>query len=217
MKTYFLILFTFYSVQISFAQNDEQEMKTLFGNGRISGGFGAVDMNVSPLRDNLNLFVGGKGAVIFDNHLYLGAAGYGMATQEKFNGIDARLPENNPNSDIRIDMTSFGYGGLLIGYTIAPNSLVHIDIPIVIGAGGVDLSDDLITIQDNDFSLKPSIESSAFFVAQPGINIEINMARFCKMGLGGGYRYIYGTNLININDEDLSGWTANFSLKFGKF
>lgn len=195
----------------------EGEMKTLFGEGRLSGAFGGFDMKVSPVRDNLNLFLGGQGGVIFNRHLYLGIAGYGMSTREKFQGIDTRLPENTPNRDIRLDMTGFGYGGLLIGYTIAPNSLVHIDIPVVIGAGGVDLSDDRITLSDDDYTLKPSIESAAFFVAEPGINIELNMARFFRLGLGGGYRYIYGTELVNVSDSDLSGWTANVSLKFGKF
>ena len=192
-------------------------MQTLFGEGRISGAFGGFDMKVSPVRDNLNLLLGGQGGVIFNRHLYLGVAGYGMSTRERFDGLDSRLPETAPNRDIRIDMTGFGYGGLLFGYTIAPNNLVHIDIPVVIGAGGVDLSDDNITLSDDDFTLKPSIESSAFFVAEPGFNIELNMARFFRLGIGGGYRYIYGTDLENLTDNDLSGWTANVSLKFGKF
>lgn len=215
MKTYLITLIFLFVSLAGWAQ--DEEMKTLFGTGRVSGAFGAFDMKVSPVNDNLNLLLGGQGAVIFDKHLYLGVAGYGLSTREKFNGIDVRLPENDPNRDIRIDMTGFGYGGLLIGYTIAPNSLIHVDIPVLIGAGGIDLTDDQITISDNDFTLKPSIESSAFFVAEPGLNIEINMARFFKMGIGGGYRYIYGSDLVNLQDEDLSGWTANVSFRFGKF
>lgn len=195
----------------------DEEMQTLFGNGRLSGAFGAFDMKVSPVRDNINLILGGQAAVIFNEHAYVGVAGYGLSTREKFNGLDARLPETDPNRDIRMDLSGFGYGGILLGYTVSPNSLVHIDFPVLIGAGGVDLTDDNITISNNDFTLKPSIESSAFFVAEPGLNIEINMARFFKMGIGGGYRYIYGTDLVNLSDSDLSGWTANVSLKFGKF
>ncbi len=215
MKKY-ITLFIALSIGVSLMAQDE-EMQTLFGNGRLSGAFGAFDMKVSPVRDNINLILGGQAAVIFNEHAYVGVAGYGLSTREKFNGLDARLPETDPNRDIRMDLSGFGYGGILLGYTVSPNSLVHIDFPVLIGAGGVDLTDDNITISNNDFTLKPSIESSAFFVAEPGLNIEINMARFFKMGIGGGYRYIYGTDLVNLSDSDLSGWTANVSLKFGKF
>ncbi len=215
MKKYVVLIISLVFSEALKAQDGE--MQTLFGNGRLSGAYGAFDMKVSPVNDEINLLLGGQAAVIFNEHAYIGVAGYGLSTREKFDGIDARLPENDPNRDIRIDMSGFGYGGLLFGYTISPNSLIHIDIPVVIGAGGVDLTDDKITISDNDFTLKPSIESSAFFVAEPGLNIEINMARFFKLGLGGGYRYIYGTDLQNLQDSDLSGWTANVSMKFGKF
>ncbi|MEQ8358320.1 MAG: hypothetical protein RH860_02455 [Cytophagales bacterium] len=215
MKKYIILMIALVLAEVVRAQ--DSEMQTLFGNGRLSGAYGAFDMKVSPVNDEINLLLGGQAAVIFNEHAYIGVAGYGLSTREKFNGIDARLPENDPNRDIRIDMSGFGYGGLLFGYTVSPNSLIHIDIPVVIGAGGVDLTDDNITISDNDFTLKPSIESSAFFVAEPGLNIEINMARFFKLGLGGGYRYIYGTDLQNLKDSDLSGWTANVSMKFGKF
>lgn len=215
MKKYIVLMIALVLAEVVRAQ--DSEMQTLFGNGRLSGAYGAFDMKVSPVNDEINLLLGGQAAVIFNEHAYIGVAGYGLSTREKFNGIDARLPENDPNRDIRIDMSGFGYGGLLFGYTVSPNSLIHIDIPVVIGAGGVDLTDDNITISDNDFTLKPSIESSAFFVAEPGLNVEINMARFFKLGLGGGYRYIYGTDLQNLKDSDLSGWTANVSMKFGKF
>ncbi|QNL21634.1 hypothetical protein HZR84_06685 [Hyphobacterium sp. CCMP332] len=215
MKNYIVLLIALILTDVVRAQDGE--MQTLFGNGRLSGAYGAFDLKVSPVNDEINLLLGGQAAVIFNEHAYIGVAGYGLSTREKFNGIDARLPENDPNRDIRIDMSGFGYGGLLFGYTVSPNSLIHIDIPVLIGAGGVDLTDDNITISDNDFTLKPSIESSAFFVAEPGLNIEINMARFFKLGLGGGYRYIYGTDLQNLQDSDLSGWTANVSMKFGKF
>ena len=215
MKKYIVIITLCFSTSL-FAQ-DDKEMKTLFGNSQITGGFGGFELKTSPVRDNINLFIGGHGGIIFNNHTYIGVGGYGISTREKFNGVDVRLPENDPNRPLRLDMTGFGYGGLYLGYTVAPNNLIHIDIPVLIGAGGVDLSDDNVTITNNDFTLKPSVESSAFFVAEPGLNIEFNMASFCKLGLGGGYRWIYGTNLENISDEELSGWTANFSLRFGKF
>ena len=89
MKKYLVIIISILSISPIFAQDGE--MQTLFGNGRLSGAFGSFDMKVSPVNDNLNLMLGGQGAVIFNKHTYIGVAGYGMSTREKFQGLDARL------------------------------------------------------------------------------------------------------------------------------
>ena len=62
------------------------------------------------------------------------------------------------------------------------------------------------------------VENSAFLLFEPGLQLEVNVAQFMKIGLGAGYRMVQGTTLRNdITDDDLTYWTGNFSLIFGKF
>lgn len=216
MRTISFLLIVLIFCFNSYAQ-EEKEMKTLFGDGKIIGAFGSFDIKTGPVRDNINLFLGGHGGIIFNSNFYVGLGGYGLSTIENFNGEDPNVLESDTvNRNVNIDM-SMGYGGIILGYTIAPNSIIHVDFPVLIGAGGVRLGDNEVSIYNQDFPVSPLVENSAFFVVEPGLNVEINLASFCKMGIGGGYRYVYGTDMLNVSDNDLSDWTANFSLKFGKF
>ena len=62
------------------------------------------------------------------------------------------------------------------------------------------------------------VENSAFLLFEPGLQLEVNVTQFMKIGLGAGYRMVQGTTLRNdITDDDLTYWTGNFSLIFGKF
>jgi len=43
------------------------------------------------------------------------------------------------------------------------------------------------------------------------------MTRFFRLDLGVSYRYIAGTSLERLSDSDLSDFSLNLALKFGKF
>jgi hypothetical protein len=54
-------------------------------------------------------------------------------------------------------------------------------------------------------------------VVEPGLEVEINVTRFFKIGLGASYRLVRQSDLITVSDKDLSGFSGGLSLKFGKF
>jgi uncharacterized membrane-anchored protein len=66
---------------------------------------------------------------------------------------------------------------------------------------------------DSEFT----IEKSVFFVIEPGIEVEVNVTKNFRLGAGVTYRYISGTQLENLADEELSGTTGMISFRFGRF
>ena len=72
------------------------------------------------------------------------------------------------------------------------------------------------TNQDFD---SPAVEenSSVILVVEPGAELEINVTRFLRIGLGGSYRIVENVDITDVSNKSLSGFSGNFSLKFGSF
>ena len=191
------------------AQDDD--VKTLFSKNSEIRGFGAFDMKLTDFNDEKALFVGGHGGVILNKHFIFGGGGYGLTTKNDFEIAD----ETGATQELSL---YGGYGGIMLGYIIAPKEVIHVSIPVLIGAGGLEVTDDSHPVVDDQ---RATIERSAFFVVEPGLEVEMNVARFLRIALVGGYRFIQGVDLdLDVNDisnEDLSNWTAGISFKVGKF
>lgn len=214
MKSIITTLIIIVTVGYLAAQDTEepQEIKTLFTKGAKIRGFGGFDMKISPVNNYNTLLIGGHGGIILNNNLIVGGGGYGMSTTNKFDGID-------PAQELYL---YGGYGGLVLGYSLSPKEIIHIHFPVLIGGGGFEVSDrkDLREFRDqNQLALDHRVEHSSVFVVEPGVEVEINVTKFFRFGMGGSYRIVQGAVLDrnNITDSDLSSWAANVSFKFGKF
>lgn len=53
------------------------------------------------------------------------------------------------------------------------------------------------------------------YVWQPSIALEMNVFRWMKIGIDGGYRFVTNNNLKGISEKELSGAYAGLKLKFG--
>lgn len=176
-------------------KNDQ--MQTLFGFDSKITGYGSIDSKFTRLNNKDAVLVGGHGGVIFNSYFYFGLGAYGLVTNNQFAGS---LPDES------LDMF-MGYTGLMMGFNIIPKKVIHFSIPLFVGVGNLELEN------NNVF-----VENSTFLLFEPGLNLEINVVQFMKIGFGAGYRMVQGTNLRNsISDDDLTYWTGNFSLVFGKF
>src|SRR5690606_16697319 len=133
----------------------------------------------------------------------------GIATKNEFEGV---FPGDTVQS--RLNLYG-GYGGLVIGAILWTRELVHVHIPVLMGAGAFDgVDDDFFSSSiDTEFT----IERSAFFVVEPGIQLEFNITENFRLSAGASYRHIQGTDLDNISDSEVTGWNALMSLKFGRF
>lgn len=197
-----------------FAQEDEREFKTLFGNGgfQSNGAYGGVSVAYSNIDDRDAILIGGRGAWLINKRIGIGLAGQGFLTETKYDNV----------LDNSFQLVG-GYGGLLLEFVLSPNSPVHVSIPLTVGAGGVSyIRNDGSFNRDNLDFLEE--DSQAFFVVEPGIEVELNLIKFMRMAFGVSYRYTSTMNLNYANNQGrilasdaLRGLNAGITLKFGKF
>lgn len=189
--------------------NDPNEVKSLLSKDNDIKGFGGIDVKFGMVNTDRSLLLGGYGGVIINKNYIFGLAGYGLATTNTFLGIP-------PGQDAEKELNLYGgYGGLLIGGILFPKEMIHINIPILLGAGNMDVSDE--NYFNNGIDTEFTIDKSAFFVIEPGIQIEANITGNLRLGLGATYRMIQAVDLLHLNDDDLSDYTVALSLRFGRF
>ena len=102
-----------------------------------------------------------------------------------------------PGESARLD---FNYSGGFIGYSFVPYKAIHPTLNLELGQGRVQHS---LEGRDNTFTIQPSA------------GVEINVFRWFRLGLEGGYRFVRNVDYVSLNDADLSGAFGRATLKFG--
>ncbi len=216
MKKIILILVAAIIGFAGYTQDDnnrnQQDYRTIFGGNHIThGGYGALAINYSQVDKKDALLVGARAAWIINHGIAIGIGGYGFA-----NNLNYTI-NNNFYTDQDFTLAG-GYGGLVIEPIIGAKMPVHISVPLLIGAGGVSYIRDYWTTQQTiDPYYNKSEDAGAFFVIEPGIEIEMNMVKFMRLAVGGYYRFTSDVTLLNDVKPDLSGFSVGLTMKFGKF
>ncbi|MEM7296911.1 MAG: hypothetical protein AAF391_01445 [Bacteroidota bacterium] len=206
----FVVLATQAQKYVDTYDPEDDEVKSLLSKGNDLNGFGAMDLKIGDFKGERGLMVGAYGGFIINRRFLFGVAGYGLVTTVEFDGV---VPGQTDPKPLNLHG---GYGGVIIGATIAPRELIHISIPVVLGAGSLEVSDqDFFT--NNPADSEFTIENSVFFVLEPGIELEFNITKYFRLGAGVTYRYITGSELINVSDEDITGLNGMLSFRFGRF
>ena len=193
-------------------RGDGYEMKTLLGgrDGITHGGYLGVTVMGTQINKEDGLLVGGSLAWILNHKFAFGLAGYGLT-----NNITVG------NSLIQEDLLGFGmgYGGLLLEPIVGSKLPVHLSFPLIIGAGGAGYFDQGVQYYNIDTRSWDAVsnEGDAFYVIEPGIDVEVNLIRFMRLAVGAKYRYIGGLDLSGLGENDLNGLSAGVSLKMGWF
>lgn len=90
----------------------------------------------------------------------------------------------------------------------------------MVGAGGLSSSRRYNSYQDyddNDID-DPLGTGDVFFVAEPMVELVVNMTSWFRLTAGGSYRYINGIEAdSDFSDSDFTGPSAVLSLNFGRF
>ncbi len=97
-------------------------------------------------------------------------------------------------------------------------SSIHLSFPCLLGAGGVSF----VTHNDVDWDSNFIEDYDAFLIVEPGVDIELNLTRFMRVGLGATYRIptsfdIGQSPLGSVDARSLRGMTYNITFKFGSF
>ena len=197
-KLYTLVIALLITVGIS-AQDDGY--RTIFDNGdfRISG-FGGPFMNFSSFNGEFVHMMGGGGGIMVGDFFF---GGYGL-------GSTNNLTANYNGESYDID---FGHGGLWFGYSFLSNNAIHPAFHIQTGWGSVEEE------FNSDFRSSYNVIDDKVFVLNPTLEMEFNFTHFFRMGIGGHYRMVFGSDESNFGftDADLSSPGAYLAFKFGWF
>ncbi|MCX6282961.1 MAG: hypothetical protein NTW31_01800 [Bacteroidetes bacterium] len=113
-----------------------------------------------------------------------------------------------------------GFGGALIEYTLFPKSRLHVSFPLMIGGGYLywnQVSSDYHSQNLLGSYSNHSGSGAVFFVIEPGVRMEVNLAKMFRLGLGISYRYAPDLDLKHASENLINQFTAKLSLRFGKF
>ena len=192
---------------IAFAIPLFAQQQTLIKGNVTHGGFAGPVLKYTQMLDQDAFLVGGRGGWIIGKRLYVGGAGYGLV-----NKIESKLEYAGTDS-ARSLYLGLGYGGFELGFIVASDRLIHMTFQILIGAGGVAHADmdnlDDINVED--------MNGDAFFIAEPAVDVELNVTSFFRICLGASYRWVSDVDMAEFGDSDISGFAAVLTFKFGRF
>jgi hypothetical protein len=220
MKKLMLISFIYFLVMSMNAQNadtirmfqdnskpQEQEIQTLFSAGRGNGFYIGFHSGYSQINNDDAWDAGCRIAWIANHGLAIGFAGTGFATQPYHDAILSDLKHNFAG----------GYGGFLVEPIVMPWAPVHLSFPVIIAAGGIVYNSFSDFNHNNGSSNYHSSDAQAFFIVEPGIEVEINAVKWVRLAIGGSYRFTQRIDLEGATNNPLEGFRVGFALKFGKF
>jgi len=203
-----LTLFAFYAKAQENISSNNEEIKTLFGEVKSSGGYGAPVYRFGIINKHSAYINGGRGAWIINHKFAFGGGGTSFKSEIMYDN----------STDVNYQITG-GYGGLLFEPILMYKFPIHLTIPILIGGGGYSY-----TVKD--YMNEDYIEDTkAFFVAEPGLEFELNVLKFFRLNFGAYYRYTIGNRLRyydglvieNVRADALNDFSFGITLKFGKF
>jgi hypothetical protein len=190
-----------------YQERNPGQVQTIFSPHTGSGGYGAFSIGYTQVGKRDAIIIGGRGEWVVGHGFGLGIGGYGFVND----------PEYNPIEQLNYSLAG-GYGGLIMEPIIFGWFPVHVSFPILIGAGGV-----ASTSYSADWSDPYEYwdgfmeDASAFFVAEGGIELEMNVVRFFRVALFGTYRYTSDLIMTNTDVDALRGWNFGMTFKFGSF
>ena len=150
------------------------------------------EVKFTTLTDEDTQLAGGLLGAALGRTLYLGLGGYGL-----INSVETE------DGAVRLRAFDFWYAGAHADYTLFSAALFHGSLSGFIGGG-----------QARNAGRAGDDSTAGLFVAEPGVNLEFNLTSTLELGLGAGYRFVNGSDLDRLSDDDFSGWTATLFLRW---
>lgn len=182
-------------------------------NGRVSTKFSAIN-------EEFALLAGFNGSIVLNNNIILGAGGYVLATDNKYECSQECTDSADKYSscyydkydnEIEVSDLSFAYGGVIVGYQFNPASFLDIEIKGLVGGGRH--SSYLRDWGDNDYSFKVS-----FFVFEPEIMLKLVITKYVAVAVGISYRVVAAMDSDTAYSfRDLSNVAGTFDICLGSF
>jgi hypothetical protein len=181
-----------------------QQSETLVSSDVSHGGFGSILFGITSVNGEASYLRGTRGAWVlkFENGHSLNVGLGGYRTQTGFDAVSW------PQGGTETPELRTNYGGFELEYLNRSNKLIHYGVQAMIGSG---------TVRFRDRDIEVNKTSDSYFAFQPGANVHLNVTNWFRISGGVFYRYAGGVNLEGTSNSDLSGFSAIFGLRFGKF
>lgn len=175
------------------------QVQTLVTNNISRGGYGGPVFKVGTINGKAGFLSGGRGALILNHKVAIGGGSYSMIS-------DIKLDQLSSNENmLYMDMS---YGGFEIEYIYDREKMVNWTVHTMIGGGTVRLS---------EHNPDVSIEKNNLFIVEPGINMDIKVFNYLRIGIGACYRITSGLDMTELSNSDFSGFAGTVIFKFGRF
>jgi hypothetical protein len=185
-------------------------VQTLFKGKFQSGGYGALTNKFTTIGGKFANISGIYGGWYINHRIMIGAGAAAVTN-------NVRVPQQFSADPLRDMSYEYGQVGLVTEYVAGSDKPLHFVFHLFSGAG--------FTLQyqrygwhngNNDYDGEIHDENW-FFVAEPGVQLEINLFKWMRFSPGVSYRAAFGSDAIGLQDKDLSAFSYNATLKFGKF
>jgi len=209
-KILLLILSAVFIFSSTYSQEGDEEIQTIFSRVSSNGFYGGLSLGYSDIDQRHAFVVGARGAWIINHSLAIGLGGKAFANEYEFDALEGEY----------VNLQG-GYGGLLIEPILGGQQRIHLAIPILIGGGGIMHADEYDPHWPSGagyYTDRSYInDRAAFFVLEPGVELELNLLRFLRVSLGAYYRYTSQIDLYDTPSDALNGFSYELAVKFGKF
>lgn len=190
-----------------------QEIRTVFGDGRVTGGYGALTNQFTTIRGEFANLAGVYGGVFINRRWMLGLSFTGSTN-------DIQVPLEYSANPLQNMTYQYAQGGLLMERVIGSNKPIHLVLSLFSGAGYTMQYSrdgwDSYYYDPNDYHTAV-YDENWFYVIEPGAQLEMNLFRWMRLSPGISYRQTYESKGLGLSDHDLSDWTYSVTLKFGGF
>lgn len=186
------------------AQSTQPAIQTLVGPAKTVQFVGGLDARATRLLGETTVLTGGRVGMLVNGATLVAFSARANLNQGLATGFAL--------ADGREAGLSFGYGGVEIGRIIAPTHAVHVTTSLLLGGGATSYHDR----RWRDGSDK-ALPVDGFWLAEPEVQIETNVTRMLRVGIGGSYRFVHGARLQGVADRDFRGASGAISLTFGRF
>lgn len=193
-------------------QRKDNPIETVFQGGPTSvRAYGALTNKFTTIRGDYANLVGVYGGVFINHKFMIGVGGAAMT-----NRLNVPLQySTDPLRDLNYE---YGQFGLVTEYVVGSNKAFHVAFNLFSGAGFT-LQNDRDEWDNDEFDWEDdeSLDTNWFFVAEPGVQLEINVFKWMRFSPGISYRAAFGSDGLGMRDSDISNISYNATLKFGKF
>ncbi|HDQ45821.1 MAG TPA: hypothetical protein ENN17_10055 [bacterium] len=175
------------------------EEQTLLGQSSRTGWYFASTYKFSTMNQEFVRLSGWRAVMIFDKTWSLGLAG--TDTDSK----DIPAPVTHKDQAVYMDLN---YHGFELGYIWNSDRVAHCTADLLVALGSVGYK-----AQGSGKKWNRDLVA----VIEPTVQLELNVVRWMRIGLGAGYRFVTAIDLEGLSSGDVSGPTGVLTFKFGRF